>query len=743
VADITFKESDPSIIPIPPTGANALFVNASGIWQSKDSGGVVTDIGTIGASVTTVETVTGDVLISGIDGIGITVVGQAIIVSGTTGGGSAIIITGTAPILVTGSTIGIGVASASTNGYLTSTDWNAFHLASTGLVGYLPLTGGTLTGGLTGTTINATNITVSNLLSGTTVDATTLNVFANENINGNINGNSSNFTIQNVTSQQQISVLGASGITMSAGAGDFLINGPHGLTQINGGAGYDATYSLQINGGSKDFLIVGGGGVLALQGGAAGINLDGNGQALGLSGTQITTSGNIIPTSTGINSIGSIGSPFKAIYADTVYESGTQVLTTGIGIGVGVSVSNGVITITGINTSSTIITGTAPILVTGSTVGIGQATASTDGYLTSTDWNKFNVSATGSFVHITGDAMTGGLNGTSASFTTITGTDLQISNIQGNPLNIGTDLTTFPNTKLSATNNQLGIGADTILSISSSTSSVNVSATGGSVTFSTPSIALATSGSTVFGTIADPLSTLYSNIVYQSGVQVLTTGIGLGGLVTSVSNGVITISATGVGSGAFVHITGDAMTGGLNGTSANFSSITGTSISGTTGVLSTLNAFTSVTSPLANLTLVNATNFTGTHISGTDANIQVINAISVTGVQYGTVLSSGSVPLGQFSRTINWNSGTSQVINFAGATGNLAISFSNGIPGSTYVLQTIQNTSGTSTVTWNTGTTSWAGGISGTLTASGSAIDLFPLYYNGVRYLANSNTNYF
>jgi len=62
-------------------------------------------------------------------------------------------------------------------------------------------------------------------------------------------------------------------------------------------------------------------------------------------------------------------------------------------IGSGVSFSSGTLSATGSGGTVTAVTGTAPIASSGGTtpaISISQATTSTNGYLSSTDWNTFN-----------------------------------------------------------------------------------------------------------------------------------------------------------------------------------------------------------------------------------------------------------------------------------------------------------------------------------------------------------------
>lgn len=96
------------------------------------------------------------------------------------------------------------------------------------------------------------------------------------------------------------------------------------------------------------------------------------------------------------------------------------------------------------------------------------------------------------------------------------------------------------------------------------------------------------------------------------------------------------------------------------------------------------------------------------------------------------------------STTINWANGASQALNFSnGQPSGTSVLFSGMTVGSTYVLETNQNASGTASVTWPA-TTKWQLGVAGTLTPSGAALDLFSFYNNsGTSMLGNASYNYF
>ena len=92
-------------------------------------------------------------------------------------------------------------------------------------------------------------------------------------------------------------------------------------------------------------------------------------------------------------------------------------------IGTGISFAGGTLSATGSGGTVTSVSGTAPISVaTGTTtpvISISQATTSTDGYLSSTDWNTFNnKQPAGSYLTAVSVVSTNGFAGTSSGGTT-------------------------------------------------------------------------------------------------------------------------------------------------------------------------------------------------------------------------------------------------------------------------------------------------------------------------------------
>lgn len=96
--------------------------------------------------------------------------------------------------------------------------------------------------------------------------------------------------------------------------------------------------------------------------------------------------------------------------------------------GTGISVTNGAGSITIANTGVTSVSGTAPIASSGGStpaISISQATTSTNGYLSSTDWNTFNnkTSNTGTVTSVGG---TGTVNGLTLTGTVTTSGNLTL-----------------------------------------------------------------------------------------------------------------------------------------------------------------------------------------------------------------------------------------------------------------------------------------------------------------------------
>lgn len=163
------------------------------------------------------------------------------------------------------------------------------------------------------------------------------------------------------------------------------------------------------------------------------------------------------------------------------------------------------------NGTVTSVSGTAPISSTGGntpTLSITQAGTSTNGYLSSTDWNTFKNkgSGNGTVTSVaTGTGLTGGpitSTGTiSISNTTVTASSYGLANsVSKFTVNAQGQLTNASNTLISITNGQVsGLGT------MSTQNSNSVTITGGTINIQTTSLNASTSSSATFATSSLPL----------------------------------------------------------------------------------------------------------------------------------------------------------------------------------------------------------------------------------------------
>ena len=313
------------------------------------SGGIITVSGTITTSVSTNKLVG-----RGTSGTGVMeeiTLGTNLSLTGTTlnaSGGGVTSVTGTTPIASSGGAtpdISISQATTSTNGYLSSTDWNTFNNKGSGTVTSVSA----LTLGTTGTDLSST------IATGTTTPVITLNVPTASASNRGALSSADWTTFNNKGSGTVTSVTATSILTSSGGTT------PNVSTLM-------ATNKLLGRGTS-------------LSGVMEEITLGTN---LSLTGTTLNASGGGTVTSvTGTTPIASSGGA-----------------TPDISISQATTSTNGYLSSTDWNTFNnkgsgtvTSVGGTLPISSSGGatpTISISQSSGATNGYLSSTDWNTFN-----------------------------------------------------------------------------------------------------------------------------------------------------------------------------------------------------------------------------------------------------------------------------------------------------------------------------------------------------------------
>ena len=362
-------------------------------------------------------------------GAGVTVTHSAggIQVSATGSGGTVTNVTGSAPISVTNNNstpaITISQASTTTDGYLSSVDWNTFNNKQTAGNYLTALTGDVVaTGpGSASATIQANAITTSKINNLAVTDAK-INDVAWSKVTG----------VPALLSAVTTSGTGNQvfGMNAAGSAGEYK--------SITGGAGVTITHSA----GGIEVSATGSGGTVTGVTAGTGLNVGaGPGGTIAGSGTLNidvgTTTGKIVQVAAGDKLPVIDGSNLTNLNASSI-SSGTLPIARG---GTGQTTAGGalnallpsqslqtgkVLQTDGTNASwvtpnagtVTNVSGTAPISVTSNTttpsITIAQSNTTTDGYLSSTDWNTFNDKASAAaltnYVLKAGDIMTGSLN---------------------------------------------------------------------------------------------------------------------------------------------------------------------------------------------------------------------------------------------------------------------------------------------------------------------------------------------
>ena len=353
------------------------------------------------------------------------------------------------------------------------------------------------------------------------------------------------------------------------------------------------------------------------------------------------------------------GTAISAAVSGTDYApatSGTSILYgngaggfSNVTIGSGVSFSGGVLSASGTGGTVTAVTGVAPITSTGGTtpaIGITQATSTTNGYLSSTDWNTFNnKQPAGSYVTAVSVASANGFAGTSSGGTTpaltlstsitgvLYGNGTAISAATGSQ--IVSVIGTIAVTNATNATNLLG-GATGSIPYQSATNTTTFLAAGSNGQIIRQVGGVPTWGTDYTGTVTSVSGTGTVNGITLTGTVTTSGSLTLGGTLSGIGNSQLTNST----------ISGVALGGNL------FNLTAGTGVSFSTGT--TYNGSAAIT--------INATGSGGTvtSVSGTGS----VNGITLT----GTVTSSGSLTLGGTLSGISNSQLTNSSVTFNGVS---------------------------------------------------------------------------
>ena len=305
-------------------------------------------------------------------------------------------VTASTPISSTGGTtpnISISKASASSDGYLSSSDWTTFN--SKGTVTSVSATSPVQsTGGAT----PVISIPAATSLSSGYLSSTDWNTFNNKQPAGSY--------LTTVTADSPLTGSGTSASHLSIPAASSTVNGYLSSTDWS-------TFNSKQPAGAYLTTVT------------ADSPLTGSGtSASHLSIPAATTSTSGYLTSTDWNTFNNKGSGTVTSVTATSPVQSTGGTTPVISLPAATTSVNGYLTSTDWNTFNnkqpagsylTSVTGTSPISSSGGTtpaISISQATTSTNGYLSSTDWNTFNNKGSGTVTSVSG---TGTVNGLSLS----------------------------------------------------------------------------------------------------------------------------------------------------------------------------------------------------------------------------------------------------------------------------------------------------------------------------------------
>ncbi|CAB4160616.1 hypothetical protein UFOVP770_2 [uncultured Caudovirales phage] len=307
------------------------------------------------------------------------------------GTGTVTSVTGTAPVSVaTGTTtpvISMTAATSSVDGYLTSTDWNTFNGKGNGTV--TSITAGT---GLSGGTITS---------SGTiAIDSTVVTLTGTQTL-----------TNKTLTSPKVNEILDTNGneilgLSPTASATDYLT--------VKNGIGVGVPLHFYADGSSTNIgmhIQPKGSGLVTISDGTdfnKGIRFRSSGSAASAVTLldAVSTAGRVVTLPDATTTL--VGRDTTDTLTNKSISGSTNTLSN-IGNS---SLTNSAITINGTSTSLggsinvgtvTSVTGTSPVVSSGgATPAISMAAASTttDGYLTSTDWNTFNSKGSGTVTSV-------------------------------------------------------------------------------------------------------------------------------------------------------------------------------------------------------------------------------------------------------------------------------------------------------------------------------------------------------
>ena len=125
----------------------------------------------------------------------------------------------------------------------------------------------------------------------------------------------------------------------------------------------------------------------------------------------------------------------------------------------------------------------------------------------------------------------------------------------------------------------------------------------------------------------------------------------------------------------------------------------------------------------------------GTAVQNSGITIDDNNVMAVPSQYYSAKYDAGN---SSTALTINWNNGNCQIVTL---TDNCTLTFSNPQAGGRYLLELLQDATGSRLVTFSA-TVKWSGSTATTLTTTAGRTDIITFFYNGTSYAVTSTLNF-
>lgn len=176
-----------------------------------------------------------------------------------------------------------------------------------------------------------------------------------------------------------------------------------------------------------------------------------------------------------------------------------------------------------------------------------------------------------------------------------------------------------------------------------------------------------------------------------------------------------------------IYTAAQTFTGGWTAAAACTISSGGIAVTGNSTIAGTLGSLTGLTVASGGATITAG----GLTVTAGGATITAGNLVLNGGQAVGKRVDDGDSGAAD---TIDWSTGN---LHRSKLTANCTYTFSNPATGASYVLEVLQDATGSRTVTWPAAVV-WDNGVTPTLTTTANKKDVFVFLYNGAKYLGTT-----